>query len=105
MLEALKAAAESALETSISTADVVVPFPTSEGFRDLLLSACSSNSLQVPKLAQTPAGIWAARTYNISGICSNEPGGPIDPPQLVLMIEYTRAALTGLIGFGGLWII
>jgi hypothetical protein len=89
MLKALKTATESYLEASISAAEVVVPFPVSDAYLDILRSTCFSLSLQMPMSAQPPAGILAARAHGMVGKCN-------DPMQLILTVDYTQAALTAL---------
>ena len=92
MLKALKIAAESYLETSVSTAEVVFPFPISDSYRDTILrSAYSSVSLHPPWFRLAPAGIFAAKAYGIGGNCED------DPEQLILTVDYSRAALTALL--------
>lgn len=93
MLKALKTATESYLQASLSTAEVVVPFPVAESYLDALRSACSSLSLQMPMSAQPPAGILAARAHGIGGNCDTAD----DPAQLILTVDYSRAALTALL--------
>ena len=104
MLKALDTATESYLGTSLLTAEVVVPFPVSDAYLDALRSACSSLSLQVPMSAQPPAGILAARACGIGGKCGmdtmEETFGEDprdDPAQLILTVDYSRAALTALL--------
>ena len=104
MLQALNTAAESYLETSLSTVEVVVPFPASDSYLDALRSACSSLSLRMPMSAQPPAGILAARAHGIRGKCTI---GPVDDTseqkqrddleQIILTVDYNRAALTALL--------
>lgn len=94
MLKALKTATESYLQASLSTAEVVVPFPVAECFLDALRAACSSLSLQMPLSAQPPAGILAARAHGIGGNCNT---GDDEPAQLILTVDYSRAALTALL--------
>jgi hypothetical protein len=96
MLKALKAATESYLETTVSAAEIVVPFPATEGYLKAVRSACSSISLRMPMSAQPPAGILAARANGI-GRKHCQDDGDDDPPQLILTVEYSRAALTALI--------
>lgn len=104
MLKALKTATESYLEASLSTAEVVFPFPVSDSHLDTLRSACSSLSLYMPLSAQPPAGILAARAYNIGGSCKTAIADEAlgrkqveDPEQLILTVDYSRAALTALL--------
>ena len=101
MLEALKTATESYLETSLSTAEVVMPFPVSNSYLDDLRSACSYLSLHMPLSAQPPAGILAARAHGIGGewgTASNVSEREVDDPeQLILTIDYSHAALTALL--------
>lgn len=96
MLKALKSAAESALETHVSAAEYVVPFPITEDYRMAFRSAFSSVFLRMPNSALPPAGILAARAHGLgSKTCLDNPDD--DPPQLVLAVEYSRAALTALL--------
>lgn len=104
MLKALKTATESYLEASLSTTEVVFPFPVSDSYLDTLRSTCSSLSLEMPLSAQPPAGILAARAYGIGGICNIvtpdetlERNPADDPEQLILTVDYSRAALTALL--------
>ena len=105
MLKALKVATESFLEAPLSDAEVVVPFPVSESYLVALRAACSSLSLHMPRSAQPPAGILAARAYGIGGKCnyditnetSSKQHSRNDPEQLVLTVDYSRAALTVLL--------
>lgn len=104
MLRALKTATESYLEASLSTAEVVFPFPVSDSYLDTLRSACSPFSLHMPLSAQPPAGILAARVYDIGGNCKTAIGKEAlvinqadDPEQLILTVDYSRAALTALL--------
>lgn len=104
MLRALKTATESYLETPLSAAEVVFPFPFSDSYLDTLRSACSSLSLHMPLSAQPPAGILAARVYDIRGNCKTAIGNEAleinqadDPEQLILTVDYSRAALTALL--------
>jgi len=94
MLKALKTATESYLQASLSTAEVVVPFPVAESSLDALRAACSSLSLRMPLSAQPPAGILAARAHGVGGNCDTEDD---DPAQLILTVDYSRAALTALL--------
>jgi len=104
MLKALKTATESYLEASISAAEVVVPFPVSDAYLDILRSTCFSLSLHMPMSAQPPAGILAARAHGMVGKCNivtrdkgSEQGQADDPMQLILTVDYTQAALTALL--------
>ena len=104
MLQALNTAAEASLGTSLSTVEVVIPFPASDSYLDVLRSACSSLSLRMPTSAQPPGGILTARVYGIGGKCNM---GPVDNAseqkqrddleQIILTIDYSRAALTALL--------
>jgi hypothetical protein len=96
MLKALKAATESYLETTVLATEIVVPFPVTEGYRKAVRSACSSISLRMPMSAQPPAGIVAARAHGIGQKhCPDDEDD--DPPQLILTVEYSKAALTALV--------
>lgn len=104
MLKALKTATESYLGSKISAAEIVMPFPVSTSNLDSLRAASSSVSLHQPMSAQPPAGILAARAYGMHGTCNyTAPGGvpdedPMDDPeQLILTVDYSRAALTTLL--------
>jgi hypothetical protein len=104
MLKALKTATESYLEASISAAEVVVPFPVSDAYLDILRSTCFSLSLHMPMSAQPPAGILAAHAHGMVGKCNivtrdkgSEQGQADDPMQLILTVDYTQAAFTALL--------
>ena len=111
MLRALKVVTESYLEKPLSDAEVVVPFPVTDSFLDTLRSACFSLSLRMPMSAQPPAGILAARANGIGGKCNNAAAETADVPnsdqqqfeplagQLILTVDYSRAALTALLVF------
>ena len=70
MLKALQTATESYLEVSISAAEVVVPFPVSDAYLDILRSTCFSFSLHMPMSAQPPAGMLAARACDMVANCN-----------------------------------
>jgi hypothetical protein len=95
MLRALKAAVESYLETTISNADIVVPFPITDSFHESVHSACSSISLSMGAFDLPIAGIFAAPMYGIGKKPCLDDDDP--QPQLILTIEYSRAALTAFI--------
>lgn len=104
MLKALDTATESYLGTSVSSAEVVLPFPVSISFLKALRAVCFSLSLKLPLSALPPAGIFAARVDGIGGKCevtgSNEATEldvKDDPEQLILTVDYSRAALTALL--------
>ena len=106
MLRALKVATESYLGSPLSDTEVVVPFPVTNPFLDTLRSACSSLSLNMPMSAQPPAGIMAARARGIGGQCNavgdvdpSESNQQDDPEQLMLTVDYSRAAMTALLVF------
>jgi hypothetical protein len=96
MLKALRTAAESYLETTISSAEIVVPFPVDENYLEALRSACSAVSLRMPNSAQPPAGILAARACGMGRRpCLDSPEN--DPLQLILTVDYSCAALIALV--------
>ena len=105
MLRALKVATESYLEGPLLDAEVVVPFPVTNSFLDALRSACFSLSLSMPMSAQPPAGVLAARANGIGGQCINgvetvdfpNSNQQQDPEQLILTVDYSRAAMTALL--------
>jgi hypothetical protein len=104
MLRALKSAGESFLEASISNANVVLPFPVPADTFRLLRSTASSVALSGPVLHQYPAGVLAAYASGIRGrwmgSCDafSSPGDdPEELVQVILTIQYTRAALTAIL--------
>lgn len=104
MLKALKTATESYLDSKISNAEVVVPFPASESYLHDLRQAVASVSLHMPMSAQPPTGIIAARAHGMYGKCfddldlqGHDKSMKNDPEQLILTIDYSRAALTALL--------
>ena len=107
MLDALKAATEAYLETSLAAAEVVFPFPVSDDYLDPLRSAMSSVSLQMPMSEQPPAGILAARAHGIGNKCNSAAAADgvseqsqmndYEPAQLILTVDYSDAALTVLL--------
>lgn len=106
MLRALKVATESYLERPLSDAEIVVPFPVTKSFLDTLRSACFSLSLSMPMSAQPPAGILAVRANGIGRQCNaveavdfSKSSQQQDPGQLVLTVDYSRAAMTALLVF------
>jgi hypothetical protein len=92
MLRALKTAVEARLETTVSNAQVVSSYPLSEDLREELRSAFSSISLSMPASLHSPAGIFAAGAY---GVGKNY--GDDCKEQLILTVEYSKAALTAVI--------
>jgi hypothetical protein len=99
MLKALKTATESYLDCKLSNVEVIVPFKASEGYLHDLRQAVASVSLQMPLSTQPPTGILAARAYAMDGECDDPYylQGRNDPAQLILTIDYSRAALTALL--------
>jgi hypothetical protein len=89
ILKALKAATESYLETSISSPEIVFSFPVTESYRNAVRHACSDLSLLQPMSAADPAGIFAARAQGVVG--------EEDTQQLVLTVDYSKAALTAML--------
>ena len=92
MLSALKTATESFLDTSISDADIVAPFPISQSFLDAICAACCSLSLKSPLPKRRPGGILATRLHGIGQKCILD-----GSEQPILTIDYSRAALTALL--------
>ncbi len=102
MLAALNTAAEFYFATSSSTVEVVFPFPVSDDDRASLRAACSSLSLHMPMPAQPPAVILAASAHGIgqkrAGASVEETNEPDDDSaQLILTVDYSRAALTAML--------
>ena len=104
MLRTLKTATESYLEAPLSAAEIVFPFPVSSSYLDTLRAACFSLGLHMPMSAQPPAGITAATARRIGGKCNyivddkvSEQNQEDDPAQLILTVDYSRAALTTLL--------
>ncbi|KAL8809923.1 MAG: hypothetical protein Q9200_003001 [Gallowayella weberi] len=96
MLKALKTASESYFQSTLLSAEVVVPFPASGTFFDALRSASSSLSIEMPMSEQPPAGIVVARALGLGRECLDEPR-KAEEEQLILTIDYSRAALTALL--------
>lgn len=101
ILNSLKIASESHLETSVSTAEITVSFPISRAFHETLRSAAKSISISIPANRASSAGRLAARyVYSIvPGKCGLYFPEPDDPTQAFLTVEYTRSALTALLIF------
>lgn len=101
MLNSLKIASESYLETSVSTAEITIPFPISPAFHETLRSAAKSISITIPANRAGSAGRLAARhVYGIGpGKCGCYFPEPDDPTQAFLTVEHTRSALTALLIF------
>lgn len=104
MLKALNTAIESHLEIRSSTVEVVFPFPVSNSHLDTIRSACASLSFYMPMSAQPPAGVLAARLLGIGEKCTvaiaketPEQDQREEPAQLILAIDYSRAALTAML--------
>lgn len=95
MIRALVTAVESYLDEKISSADVTTPFTISDDFRAAIHSAASSLSLKVhrsrlaPISATSISGIPSGKCDNWNGTHFND-----DRKQLILVIDYSRAALT-----------
>jgi hypothetical protein len=97
MLKALKLSIESHLGTTVSDGEAAVTFPISDSLFDSLLSACSSIDLQLVLKKLPPAGLLAAKVYRIGKVCYDIPGVPYPDDQIILAVDYARAALTGMI--------
>lgn len=101
MLKALKSATESYLETAIMIAGITVPFYITKEFQFILDSARLSASLGGHKFGGTAsdaAGMYAMYAYGIGVTeCSLAPGMPLLPEQLILTVEYSKAALTAML--------
>lgn len=69
MITALKTASGAYLETSVSTAEIVFPFPVIGEFLNELRSACSLLSLDMPLSVQPPAGTLATRAHGVVRRC------------------------------------
>jgi hypothetical protein len=96
MFMSLKVAAESYLEQKISFAGIAVPFRVSTAFRNSTHQAMKSIHLErATGFALSES--MAASAHGIGGICYDDPPKVNDPIQLVLSIEYTRAALTAVL--------
>ncbi|KAI4124203.1 MAG: hypothetical protein LQ338_004932 [Usnochroma carphineum] len=98
MMEALVKATESCLGTSssISGAQIVVPFettlsPVPARLFYILRSVAAALKLHVPRTVYQHAGALAARAYGLGGQCTYGAGSS---QQLILTIDYSRAALT-----------
>ena len=97
MLSALKIATESYISTPLPSAEIVFPFPIPSTFLTTLRSATPSLSLTMPLSAQSPSGILAARAHGIGARhCSDDDDAAVHE-QLILTIDYNRAALTALL--------
>jgi len=95
MLNALKAASEAYLGEPIVDAEVVIPLSAPAAFYDNIRSVCSLLAVRMPLSEQLPAGILAARAYGFRGNCLDGGDDPrSDPEQLILTVEYAKAALT-----------
>ena len=99
MLLALKVATESYLEGPIAVADLAVPFSLAQSGEQLLSSASSIAGFE--RVLGTPIAGQAAARANGIGACHYYPekdhcnGG--DAPQLILTVDYSRAALTAIL--------
>jgi hypothetical protein len=96
MLSALKAAAESHLEITISNAGVAAPFGVTEEYVEAIRSTYSALSLTKDFIWRAPAGMMAAPIYRI-GVHPCFDSSPVFAPQMFLTVEYTRAALTAYV--------
>ena len=113
MLRALKASAESYLETSapLCAVEIVFPFPITASLLSALRSAIHSLSLSVPLSVTPPAGLLTAQWkglgearddyyFNTANRIAHERDIPDeDEAQLILTVDYTDAALTALLIF------
>lgn len=95
MLKALKVAAESHLEAPVCTAQTVLPFYFKDPYYQTLIKASASVSLSLPYPRLSPAGVWASEAYGLAGNCDYDGNGTAE--KLIVAIEYSRAALTGLL--------
>lgn len=105
MLRALKVATELYLEGPLLDPEVVVSFSVINFFFDAFRSVCFSLSLSMFMFAQPSAGVLAARANGIGGQCINgveivdfpNSNQQQDPEQLILTVDYSRAAMTALL--------
>ena len=95
MIQSLRTATESHLEGSrISVADLAIPVQATGNTRNQLKSTCQALGLSNNLPSQPSAGVLAAMANDVGGTCPNTPGAHMDPAQLVLTLDYSRAALT-----------
>ncbi|KAL9003998.1 MAG: hypothetical protein Q9188_003160 [Gyalolechia gomerana] len=99
MLKGLRRVTESRIASAVSTAEIVVPFsvpvsPAPAQLYDVLASVTYSLRLDVPLLRQPATGIIAARTYGLGQECTWEFWST---EQLILSLDYSRAALTAML--------
>ena len=97
MLRALQAATESALGSEVGEVYITTPFPVSKRFDNRLLAA--SSSLGLTHSSQTFSGATAAaKAKGIFNQCSRRADNATlehsSPEQVVLIIDYSRSALT-----------
>lgn len=113
MLRSLKTATESYLVdvgfvAGLSTANIILPFPLSPTYKDVIRTAATSVSLKAQLAGGHPAGIFAALAHGITHECGPyqlhskegkeaalKSGDP--PPRLVLTVDYSQAALTAVL--------
>lgn len=99
MLLALKSAAEAYLESPAPVADLVVPMTISERGRQIFESASSSAGFR--RVTGFPvAGSLAAMANGICPFYQHPEKCPYDddrPGQLILTVDYSRAALTAIL--------
>ena len=98
MLRALKEATSAYMESPPSIAQISWPIRVSQLYLDAALAALSSLSIKAD-CCKHPEGIYAAYAYGTDTKCdfdSWDPEKGYPPDQLVLSVDYTRAALTVL---------
>ena len=113
MLQALQTATEFYLQTSPpTTLQIALPFLPSPSQLSSLRKACYSLSLRPLHLSVPPAGIIVVAAFGLGGTCdrdivkdtpTSEPyeDGRNDPDQLILTVDYSRAAMTAMLVFEG----
>jgi len=94
MLKALKAATESYIEEPLESALAIVAFPISPSFRKRTIATASLLSLRLFSTRWLQGGRMAWEAQSGVELCDEE--DPVDD-KLVLTVEYSRAALTGLV--------
>jgi hypothetical protein len=94
MLKTLKVAAESYLEEPLVSALAIVSFPISPSFRQHTIATASQLSLRLFSTRWRQGGRQAWEARHGVDLCDED--HPV-ADKLVLTVEYSRAALTGLV--------
>jgi hypothetical protein len=96
-LYALRTAVETYLGDSITHAEVALPFHMTELFHQNLLTAFKELKLKAPRSLLPPAGVVAWQSRDIGKSGDGERDCYSQQTQVVLCVQYDKAALTAIV--------